>query len=124
MVRYLYGFNYADYLERHLLVGEVDPWRRTDEGNPLRVLLVTVDVALEECKEWSKQDIGRQELVDYLKLNDILCLRNVEEFSSIKEKLKKGIPIDEPKKKKKKFTEEQLLKLKERMRKLNEEKHK
>lgn len=81
-------FDYAQYLKRHLMVGQVDPWRRTDEGKPLYTILVPLDVAIKECSEWSGQEIGRQEFINYLKLNDILCFKNINEFQKIKEELK------------------------------------
>jgi hypothetical protein len=39
-----------------------------------------VETALDECKEWSKQEITRKEFTDYLKQNDILLFNSVEEF--------------------------------------------
>jgi hypothetical protein len=62
------------------MLGQVDPWRRTDEGQPIYTLLVPVETALDECKEWSKQEITRKEFTDYLKQNDILLFNSVEEF--------------------------------------------
>lgn len=29
------GFDYATYLKKRLLVGQVDPWRRTEKGKPI-----------------------------------------------------------------------------------------
>jgi hypothetical protein len=87
-MEYLNGFNYATYLKRRLMVGQVDPWRRTDDGKPIYTILVPVETAIKECEEWSGQDISRSEFINYLKLNDILCFRNVEEFKKLKEELK------------------------------------
>jgi hypothetical protein len=86
-------FDYASFLKRKLMVGQVDPWRRTDEGKPLYVVLVPVDVALKECSEWSNQEITRSEFINYLKLNDILCLRDINEFQKIKEEKKEIVEI-------------------------------
>lgn len=83
------GFDFVEYLKKHWLVGQLDPWRRTDDGKPLFALLVPVDTALAECKEWSKIEISRAEFIDYLKLNDVLTFRNVDEFVKIKESKKK-----------------------------------
>jgi len=82
----LYGFDFISYLKSHLMLGQVDPWRKTMEDEPIFTLLVTVDYALAECKSWSNQDISRQEFIDYLKINDIYLFKNIDEFKAVKEK--------------------------------------
>lgn len=123
-VKYLRGFDYATYLKRHFLVGQVDPWRRTDEGKPLFALLVQLDYALAECKEWSKQDIGKVEFINYLKLNDILSIKNVDEFKKIKEELKKSKEEEILISKKKEITPERRKKLMLQVEKMNAAKQK
>jgi len=68
------------------MLGQVDPWRKTLEDEPIFTLLVTVDYALEECKSWSNQDVSKQEFINYLKINDIYLFKNVDEFKAITEK--------------------------------------
>ena len=85
-MKYLDGFDYATYLKRHLLVGEVDPWRRTDKNQPFYGLLVPLETAIEECQRWSGQEFTKKKFVNYLKLNDILILESATEF---KEQIKR-----------------------------------
>jgi hypothetical protein len=80
----LEGFNYADYLMRKLMVGQIDPWRRTDDGTPLYCLLTSVKEAMDECELWSKRKIDKSSFVDYLKINDILMITNVNEIEKVK----------------------------------------
>ena len=111
----LKGFDFAGWLNRKLYVGQLDPWRRTDDGKPLMVLLIPVDTALTYYQDWSGQEIARQDLISYLKLNDILTFRNVDEFQKLKASQK--IPVDtRALKPKRKITDEQREKLREHMR--------
>jgi hypothetical protein len=67
-----------------LFVGQIDPWRKTDKGTPLYCLLVSVKDAQDECEEWSKQKIVTTAFVNYLKINDVLILSNVNEIEKAK----------------------------------------
>jgi len=97
------------------MLGQVDPWRKTMEDEPIFTLLVNVDYALEECKSWSNQDISKQEFINYLKINDIYLFKNVDEFKTVKEK-------KEPKQStKKSMSQEQREILRNRMIKINNE---
>ena len=71
--------NYISYLKKIKMIGEFDPWK-TNNGKPYYALLVAVDIALEECKAWSKQDISRSEFLSHLKNEDVLVFGNVEDF--------------------------------------------
>jgi hypothetical protein len=119
----LKGFDFISYLHRRFLLGQVDPWRKTDDGKPIYTLLCSVETALDECKEWSGQEIGRTELVDYLKINDIYIFKNIEEFVHLKDKLHDD-PQGKATSKKRNISEETKEKLRQRMKKLNVEKHK
>ena len=112
------GFNYIDYLKRHLMLGQVDPWRKTLEDQPIFTLLVDLNTAIEECKLWSGQEISKQEFVNYLKINDIYLFKNIDEFKNLKEK-----KITEPTvfKVKKTMSKEQREILRNRMLKINNE---
>jgi hypothetical protein len=105
------GFNFIGYLKKHFMLGQIDPWRKTEDGKPIYTLLVTTDAALEECKQWSNQDISKKEFTDYLKLNDIYLFHNIDEFKKTKENLEKGIKEEEIQlqPKKKPITEERRL---------------
>jgi hypothetical protein len=122
---HLKGFNYAEYLKRHLLVGEIDPWRKDSEGNKFYAVLVPLEAALAECSEWSGQDIGRKEFISYLKLNNIQVFNNIDEFGKFKEKSdvdRKAIKKNEKEVKarhKRIISEETRKKRSERMRLLN-----
>lgn len=115
-MKYLYNCDYATYLKRKLMVGQVDPWRKTDDGKPLYTILVPVDTAIKECEEWSGQELGRAEFINYLKLNDILCFRNVDEFKKLKEELKEQAD-ETPLKPKRTLTEEHKEKLRNNLKK-------
>ena len=84
-MQYLKGLNYAEYLKRHLMVREIDPWRRDEEDKKFYCLLIPMDTALEECKGWSGQDITRTELTNHLKLNNIWIVRDTNEFQKKRE---------------------------------------
>lgn len=92
----LNGFDYIEYLKRHGYIGQIDPWRRHDNGDPVLCLLTSVEPALNECEGWSGQELKRGEFVRYLKANDIFVFRSVEEFAKYKEE--KIEPKLEPKK--------------------------
>ena len=92
----LQGFNYVEYLKRHHFIGQIDPWRRHDNGNPVLCLLTAVEPAINECEGWSGQELKRGEFIKYLKDNDIFVFRSVEEFKKYKdEKIEEKL---EPKK--------------------------
>ena len=113
------GFNFIEYLKRHLMLGQVDPWRKTLEDQPIYTLLVDINYALEECKRWSNQDIQRQEFVNYLKINDIYLFKNVDEFKNVKDKLTSEIKSTT--KTKRSMSLEQKETLRNRMLKINNE---
>lgn len=122
-MKYLKGFDYASYCKRHKLSGQVDPWRKTDTDKPIYALLVPVEMALEECKGWSGQDITRHEFLQYLKLNDTLAFKNIDEFAKFRddrEEERKAQP--KPKKHKRELTEEQRETRRIQMKEINESK--
>lgn len=94
MDKHLNGFNYASYLKRRLMVGQVDPWRETDERKPIYTTLVPLETAMAECKEWSGQDFTRAAFIDHLKLNDVIVFNNVNHFAEVVEKRKAEEKID------------------------------
>jgi len=100
------------------MLGQVDPWRKTLEDEPIYTLLLDLNTAYEECKRWSNQDISRQEFIDYLKINDIYLFKNVDEFKTVKEKKK---PKESSVKTKKSMSQEQREILRNRMIKINSE---
>ena len=121
---YLRGFDYASYLKRHLMVGQVDPWRIDDQGKPYFALLVSLDTAMLECKGWSNQDISKTEFVNHLKVNNIWVLRDITELQQIREDRKEVIREEKEAKKryKRNISEEARKARSERMRLLNNEK--
>lgn len=127
MTEYLNGFNYADYLKRHLMVGQVDPWRRTEEGKPMYALLVPFQNAYDECLLASKEKISKIEFSNQLKMNDILIFRNTDEFVRIKENLKypqkeTQLKLKKDKTPRKPMSEERKKELQERAKSWNKEK--
>jgi pyruvate/2-oxoacid:ferredoxin oxidoreductase beta subunit len=116
-MKYLKGFNFVEFLKRKFMIGKLDPWRIDDDGKPFFALLVSLEHALQECNGWSNQEFTRTELKNYLALNNIWCLKNIEELQQIREERK-----EERKNRKKAtrdYTEEQRKELSERMKKLN-----
>lgn len=92
----LKGFDFVGYLKRHFFIGQIDPWRRHDNGDPVLCLLTSVETALNECEGWSNQEIGRAEFVKELQSEGIFVFRTIEEFKKYRDK-----PIEpklEPKK--------------------------
>jgi hypothetical protein len=79
------GFDFISYLKKRLMLGVVDPWRKTMDDNPIFTLIVDLNTAYEECKNWSGQDISKTEFTNYLKINDIYLFKNIDEFKSVKD---------------------------------------
>lgn len=115
-------FNYSEYLKRHLMIGQIDPWRVDIDGKPIYALLVPFDSALNECKEWSGQDLTRGELLQDMKENNIFVFRNVDEFGKIRDKLREEEKLlkKEAKGHKKALSEERRKKLQEHAAKIRE----
>lgn len=84
------NINYVDYLKKHFYIGQIDPWRVHDDGQPILCLLTKVEDALEECKLWSLQDITRTEFIKYLEANRIFVFKNVDEFGKVREDIRNG----------------------------------
>jgi CHASE3 domain sensor protein len=118
--KFLYSCNYVEYLKRRMMIGPLDPWRRTDDDEPLYALLVSLETAINECKDWSNQDIVRKEFMDYLKINNIWAFKNVDEFVEVKKERKAEKIVK--KKITRNFTPEQRKELSERMKLLNSQK--
>jgi hypothetical protein len=83
-------------------------------------LLVSLETAINECKDWSNQDIVRKEFMDYLKINNIWAFKNVDEFVEVKKERKAEKIVK--KKITRNFTPEQRKELSERMKLLNSQK--
>jgi hypothetical protein len=79
-------FDAISFLHQNNLLGQVDNWRRTLDGNKIYTLLTTVDDALKRVKEASKLNISRTEFLNNLKLNDIYLFENNEEHISVQNK--------------------------------------
>lgn len=122
-MKHLRGYDYVDYLKRHMLVGQLDPWRIDDDGKPYFALLVPLDYALEECKGWSEQELGRSELKSYLAINNILTLKNIDELQKVREEreIERKVAKEAKKKVRRNFSPEQRKELSDRMKKINKE---
>lgn len=124
MTNYLDGFDYVSYLKRKLLVGQIDPWRVDDEDKPIFALLVSVEDAISECKNWSNQEIGRKTFLSHLKVNNVFVFKSSEEFKETRDKLReqeKEIK-KQVKKGKRNISDETREKLRNRMLSLHESK--
>lgn len=71
--------NYVKYLKNLRMIGPVDPWK-LDDGSPAMALLVPVESALVECNAWGNQDMTRNDFLTYLKTNDVLVFKNIDDF--------------------------------------------
>lgn len=112
------GFDYVVYLKRSLMVGQVDPWRTYDDGSKIYTLLVTTEIAMEECKLWSNQEFTRKAFIDYLKDNGVIVFKNTTEFSKYREESKEFLtdgPLKFKKGGKKKISDERREELRNRM---------
>lgn len=116
------GFDYAGWLKRHLMAGQIDPWRKTDKRKPMYTLLVSVEIAMEECKGWSRQEFSRHDFINYLKVNDIIVFNNIDEFVDWR-KVREEQEVSERKPKLKRIvSEEEKIRRKEQMKQINEKK--
>lgn len=117
------GFDYVGYLKRHFMVGQIDPWRSWEDGNKIYTLLVPVDTALEECLLWSNQEVSRKEFLSYLRNNGVIVLKDIAEFSKLKEvKADEESSIPKGKTHKRKISEERREQLRKQVILMNEKK--
>lgn len=116
------GFDYVTYLKRRLMVGEIDPWRKTDEGKKLYTLLVSVEIAMEECQLWSGQEFTRHDFINYLKVNDVLTFKNIEDVVNLRESKVEETKIERKPKGKRVISEEEKMRRKEQMKQINQKK--
>ena len=103
-----HGFDFINYLKRRLMLGVVDPWRKTFDDKPIYTILVPLQTAYDECKLWSNQEFTLTEFINYLKINDIYLFKNIDGFKAVKEEKEKT-------KGKRKLSEDHRKKLSERM---------
>lgn len=88
------NLTYGELLKSQLMVGQIDPWRRTDDGNPIYALLVPTQIALDECNAFRKrvnpdsEELTRAQMLKHLKDDDVFVFRNVDEFVNLKNNLK------------------------------------
>lgn len=117
-MKFLNKYNYAEYLKKLFMIGQIDPWRRTDEGAPLYTILVPFDIAYDECvakcKELEFESFTKGEFRNYLKLNDIIVFNNVTEFGKAN--------LGRAKKPRKKMSEERRKRLQEQVKEFNKAK--
>lgn len=110
--------NEVNRLKNCLMIGQIDPWRAYDNGDPVMTLLVSVEIAMAEV-EWKGT---RTEFLRMLSDDGVLVFRNVNEFSNWKESRKKEKKAINPDKKKftRKLSEERLNQLKEQAKLMND----
>ena len=123
MTIYWNNINITGYLKKNLWIGQIDPWRRHDNGDPVLCLLTDVDPALKVVQGWVGPgiELTRTEFVKNLQQNNIFVFRSVDEFEKYKNK-----KIDNTKlvlKQKKNISEERRKKLSEQMKTINSQKH-
>lgn len=106
--KYLDGFDYATYLRRHGMVGPVDPKFETT--------LVSLDAAMAECSGWSGQELHRASFISYLKANNIIPFRDIDDFVSYRDKIRKEQKFS------RKLTPERRKQLSEQMKQINDKK--
>jgi hypothetical protein len=124
-------FNFADYLKRRPWqkdicdgrpwVGQVDPWRKYDDGKPIMALLTPVENALEECVAWSGQDMTREQFIKVLRNQGVLVFKNVDEFAKLREHREKEAKAEKKARKtRRKFSEAEIEKRRNQMALINE----
>lgn len=118
-VVYWNNIDITGYLKKKLWIGQIDPWRRHDNGDPVLCLLTDVDPALKEIQDWIGPGhvLSRTEFVKNLQDNLVFVFRSVDEFEKYKNK-----QIEPRLKLKKIITEERRKQLQEQAKKMNEKK--
>lgn len=101
--------DYVAYLKTLRMIGQFAPMKK-DDGGFAEALLVSVEIALQECNGWSNQDLTRSEFLNCLKDNDILVFSNIEDFVNWKKE--KSKPSEGRKKFKRVISEERRNQLK------------
>jgi len=71
------------------MVGQIYPWNKLDESDPVLALLVPVSSAIDEYKAETGLDITRHEFVTQLRKEGTLVFNNIEEFVKYRDNLKK-----------------------------------
>jgi len=121
------SIDYVSFLKRKNFIGQIDPWRRDDEGKPILSLLTKTQDAIDECKNWSNQDFTRQEFVKYLNTNGIYVFSNIAEFNKVKDVIHLEEALNNSKssrncstKKKREISPEHREKMRKQAKKMNE----
>lgn len=78
----------VEYLKKLKMIGQIDPWRRDDDGNPIYALLVPVDTAILEIGG-PDTTITRTEFLKCLKDANVFVFRNIDEFVKLRDSLRK-----------------------------------
>jgi len=79
----LLGFDFVEFLQRRHFIGLI--------SRDMYALLVPIQNALEECLLWSGQDISRDQLLKYLKANDIHVFSDIDDFTKTKNEYQKTL---------------------------------
>lgn len=83
---YLHNINFVGFLKRSRMIGCLHVSR---ELGDVEALLVPVQIALDECNDWSNQDLTKDQLLHYLRENGIEVFKTIEDFVKFKKKYPK-----------------------------------
>lgn len=116
--------NTVNLLKNYRMIGQLSPWNIKDEAEPVVTLLVPVETALSEYKDYFGQDITRNDFLKALKEAGVLVFNNIDEFVKIRDNLKtiNKLTQKEKKKFKRSLSEERKKQLKEQMSQINQNK--
>jgi hypothetical protein len=86
----------VELLNNFKMVGQVYPWHKLDETEPVLALLVPISAAMAEYTGLTGQEITRNDFIKLLKANGVLVFNNIEEFV----KYRAGLAVIERERKK------------------------
>ncbi|MBR1245507.1 hypothetical protein JQ609_01035 [Bradyrhizobium sp. AUGA SZCCT0169] len=62
------------------MIGQLHSWNSFDQTTPIIGLLVPLEVAMNECAQWSGQEITRFEFIKYLRDQGVHVFNTLDEF--------------------------------------------
>ena len=80
--------DYASYLTKLRMVGQLGPWKAGNNEKPIIGLLTTVEIALAECTSFFHEDITKGKLISELRKQGVRVFSTIDDFVSFKDGLR------------------------------------
>lgn len=110
-----------EFLEDSMMVGQLSPWKKEDESEPVIALLTPVTSTLEEYNLRAEKKLTKLEFLKQLKSEGISVFNNVDEFVKLRD-INESIPRKTKQKFTRKLSPERLEQLRKQTTFMNESK--